>query len=156
MLSWESWDRPPTSPTAPPSHPHPSLHTIPADASAPASTSLLSTFPLPPSTLSLRLPRSSPYFGASCVTLLMTLRKHAVSTSSEPPGHGYISWLTEQAHCHVNPSSLLGGKMREAEGEGGRRRVKAMHARFLYHCLTHVRRGTLHQRSSSHPPSSGK
>lgn len=88
---------------------------IPADAFAllPASPVTLSfIFSFPPSILSLCLPRSSPCFGASCVTLLMTPRKHAVSTSSKLPGHGYISWLTEQAHSHVIPSSLLGGEMR--------------------------------------------
>lgn len=98
------------------SHLQPFLRLIPTDAPLPTSLVTLSfLFSFPPSTLSLRLPRSSPCFEASCVTLLMTLRKHAVSTSSKLPGHGYISWLTDQAHFHVNPSSLL-EKMREEEG----------------------------------------
>lgn len=107
----------PIAPGNPPfsSHLQPFLRLIPTDAFAPLPTSVVPLsflFSFPPSTLSLCLPCSSPCFEASCVTLLMTLRKHAVSTSSKLPGHGYISWLTDQAHFHVNPSS----KMREEEG----------------------------------------
>lgn len=74
-----------------PSYINPQIHRLWLQLSE---LNFLSSFPFQPQ-LSSSVFLAPPYLRASCVTLLMTLRKHAVSTSSKLPGHGYISWLAE-------------------------------------------------------------
>lgn len=95
-------------------------------------------FSFPPSILSLRRPRSSPCFEASCVTLLMTLRKHAVSTSSKLPGHDYISWLTGPLPCQ--PLIIMGRRrMGWKEEEWGKCELSVL-THFLSLCHTCIKR----------------